>query len=55
MRKKNYETKDQERGKSVGETSNPLKIKKPTDPMLKILKGVFKKEFHNPNSRAASK
>ena len=53
-RNKNYESEVSEKGKSTAETSNPLTIEKPSDLMLKILKGVFKKEFHNPKSRAAS-
>ena len=52
-RNKNYETKALEKGKSIGETSNPLTIEKPVEPMPKIPKGVFKKTFHNSNSRAA--
>ena len=42
------------KGKSIGETSNPLTIEKPSKPMPKIPKGVFKKTLHNPNSRDAS-
>ena len=53
-RNKNDETEAPEKRKYVGETSNPLMIEKPAHPMPKILKGVFKKEFHNPNSRDAS-
>ena len=53
-RNKNYESEAPKKGKSIGETSNPLIIEKPTDHMPKILKGIFKKEFHNPNSRATS-
>ena len=41
------------KGKSIGETSNPLTIEKPTETIPKIPKGVFKKTLHNPNSRAA--
>ena len=51
---KNYETKTLEKGKSIGETSNPLTIEKPVEPMPKIPKGVFKKALHNPNARAAA-
>ena len=54
MRNKNYEAKASEKGKTTAETSIPLTIEKPTDIMPKILKGVFKKSFHNPNSRVAS-
>ena len=54
-RNKNYEKETSEKGKSVGETSNPLTIEKPTEPMPKILKGVFKKTLHNPNARVDSK
>ena len=43
-----------EKGKSIGETYNPLTIEKPTETMPKILKGVFKKTLHNPNARSAS-
>ena len=43
-----------EKGKSTGETSNPLTIEKPAETMTKIPKGVFKKTLHNPNARAAS-
>ena len=53
-RNTNYETEVPEKGKSTGETSNPITIKKPAGPMPKLMKGIFKKEFHNPNSRAAS-
>ena len=52
-RNKNYELEASEKGNSTGETSNPLVIEKPTDPIPKILKGVFKKAFHNPNARVA--
>ena len=52
MRNKNYETEASEKGKSIGEISNPLMIEKPVEPMPKILKGVFKKTLHNPNARA---
>ena len=41
-------------GKSIGETSNPLTIEKNIEIMPKILKGVFKKTFHNANARDAS-
>ena len=54
MRNKNYEKETSEKGKAIGETSNPLMIKKPAETMPKILKGVFKKTLHNPNARAAS-
>ena len=53
-RNKNYEKETSEKGKAIGKTSNPLTIEKPVETMLKILKGVFKKTFHNPNARAAS-
>ena len=53
-RNKNYETNALEKGKSIGETSNPLTIEKPAKPMPKIPKGVFKKTLHNPNDRAAA-
>ena len=53
-RSKNYDTEAPEKGKSVSETSNPLTIEKPVDPIPKIPKGIFKKEFHNPKSRVAS-
>ena len=43
-----------EKAKSIGETSNPLTIEKPSDPMPKIPKGVFKKTLHNPNVRATA-
>ena len=49
MRNKNYETEASERGKSIGETSNPLTIEKPANPMPRISKGVFKKNFTNQN------
>ena len=51
---KNYEKETSEKGKAVGETSNPLTIEKPAKTMPKIPKGVFKKTLHNPNARAAS-
>ena len=51
-RNKNYEIEAPEKGKSIGETSNPLTIEKPVEPIPKILKGVFKKALHNPNARA---
>ena len=53
-RNKNYETVAPEKGNSIGETSNPLTIEKHVDPMPMIPKGVFKKKFHNPNTRATS-
>ena len=53
-RNKNYETEAPEKGKSIGETSNPLTIEKHTETMSKIPKGVFKKTLHNPNARAAA-
>ena len=43
-----------EKGKSIGETSNPLIIEKPTKTMPKIPKGVFKKALHNPNARTTT-
>ena len=43
-----------EKGKAIGETSNPLTIDKPAKTMSKIPKGVFKKTLHNPNARASS-
>ena len=48
---KNYEKYTSEKGKSIGETSNPLMIEKPAKIMPKIPKGVFKKTLHNPNAR----
>ena len=54
MRNKNYEKETSEKGKAIGETSNPLTIEKPVETMSKIPKGVFKKTLHNPNARAAS-
>ena len=54
-RNKNYEIEGSEKGKSIGETSNPLMIEKPAEPMPKIPKGVFKKTLHNPNARDATK
>ena len=42
-RNKNYEKETSEKGKSIGETSNPLMIEKPAEIMPKILKGAFKK------------
>ena len=54
MRNKNYEKETSEKGKAVGETSNPLTIENPAETMPKILKGVFKKTLHNPNARDAS-
>ena len=53
-RNKNYESEDLKKGKSTVETSNPLTIEKPANPMPKIPKCVFKKAFYNPNSRVAS-
>ena len=53
-RNKNYETEASEKGKSIGESFNPLTIEKPTEPMPKILKCVFKKTLHNPNDRATT-
>ena len=53
-RNRNYETEAPEKGKSIGETSNPLTIEKPIETMPKIPKGVFKKALHNLNSRAAT-
>ena len=43
-----------DKGKSIGETSNPLTIEKPSDTMPKIPKGVFKKTLNNPNARATA-
>ena len=54
-RNKNYEIEALDKGKSTGETSNPLTIEKLVEPMPKIPKGVFKKTLHNPNSRDAAK
>ena len=54
MRNKNYEKETSEKGKTIGETSNPLTIEKPAKIMHKIPKGVFKKTLHNPNARAAA-
>ena len=42
-RNKNYETEAPKKGKSIGETSNPLTIEKPAETMPNISKGVFKK------------
>ena len=42
------------KGKSIGETSNPLMIEKPAETMPKIPKAVFKKTLHNPNAIATS-
>ena len=53
-RNKNYEKETDEKGKAVGESSNPLTIEKPAEIMPKIPKGVFKNTLHNPNSRAAT-
>ena len=51
---KNYEKETSNKGKSIGETSNPLTIEKHAEIMPKIPKGVFKKTLHNPNARAAA-
>ena len=51
-RNKNYEMETPDNGKA--ETSNPLTIEKPAETMPKIPKGVFKKNWHNPNARAAA-
>ena len=53
-RNKNYETEAPDKGKSIGETSNPLTIEKPIETIPKIPKGVFKKALHNPNTRAVA-
>ena len=53
-RNKNYEKETSEKGKSIGETSNPLTIEKPAKIMPKIPKAVFKKTLHNPNARDAA-
>ena len=53
-RNKKYESEAPEKGKSTSETSTPLTIEKPAEPMPKIPKGVFKKTFHNPNANATS-
>ena len=53
-RNNNYEIEALEKGKLIGETSNPLTIEKPAEPMPKILKGVFKKTLHNPNARSVA-
>ena len=53
-RNKNYENETLDKGKVVGEPSNPLTIEKPAEIMPKIPKGVFKKTLHNPNARVAS-
>ena len=53
-RNKNYEKETPEKGKAIGETSNPLTIENPAETMSKIPKGVFKKTLHNPNARATS-
>ena len=53
-RNKNCEKETSEKGKYIGETSNSLTIKKPTETMPKIPKGVFNKTLHNPNARVAS-
>ena len=49
----NYENETPEKGKAIGEPSNPLTIEKPAKLMPKIPKGVLKKTLHNPNARAA--
>ena len=51
---KNYEKDTSEKGKTIGETYNPLTIKKPAKIMPKIPKGVFKKTLHNPNAMDAA-
>ena len=53
-RNKNYEIEALEKGKSIGEISNPLTIEKPAETMPNIPKGVFKKTLQNPKARAAS-
>ena len=53
-RNKNYDIEALKKGKSIGETSNPLTIEKPAETMPKIPKGVFKKTLHNPNARVAA-
>ena len=53
-RNKNYEKEASEKGKSIGETYKPLTVEKPTKPMPKIPKGVFKKTLHNPNARVVA-
>ena len=53
-RNNNYKTEASEKGKSIGETSNPLMIEKTIEPMLNIPEGVFKKTLHNPNARVAT-
>ena len=53
-RNKNYEKETFEKGNSIGETSNPITIKKPAETMPKIPKDVFKNTLHNPNARATS-
>ena len=47
-------TEAPEKGKSIGETSNPLTIEKPIETMPKIPKGVFKKSLHNLDARATA-
>ena len=41
-RNKNYEQEASEKGKFTSETSNPLTIEKPSNPMPKISKGLSK-------------
>ena len=53
-RNKNYEKETSDKGKFIGETSNPLTIEKPAETMPKIPKGVSRKTLHNPNARDAS-
>ena len=53
-RNKNYETEALEKGKSIGETYNPLTIEKTIETMPKIPKGVLKKALHNPNAMATT-
>ena len=53
-RNKKYEIEASKKGKSIGETSNPLTIEKPVEHMPKIPKGVFKKTLHNLNARVVA-
>ena len=53
-RNKKFESEARDKGNSTAKTSTPLTIEKSGEPMPKILKGVFKKTFHNPNTRASS-
>ena len=53
-RNKNYEKETFEKGKTIGQTSNPLMIEKLAETMPKIPKGVFNKTLHNHTARAAS-